>query len=101
MVTSTESSDPSNTGDHSTSRSPVVPESVRSNSGIMPYIERMWILFCLYTLSIGPMYWHWLSGREVRGSTLIAVFYEPLRILGVWFPLFGEWLNWYVRLWIL
>ncbi|SFI45991.1 hypothetical protein [Planctomicrobium piriforme] len=64
------------------------------------FIERFFIAFCVYALSIGPMYWHWVAGREVKGSLWIATFYEPLRILGEMVPLFGEWLNWYVRLWI-
>ncbi len=68
---------------------------------IEAYIERMFILLCIYTLSVGPMYWDWLAGRQAKGNPYIAAFYEPLRIAGELFPPFGEWLNWYIRFWIL
>ncbi len=70
-------------------------------SAFSGYVERMFLLFSVYTLSIGPMYWEWVGAREVTQNLWIAAFYEPLRRLGMAFPLFGEWLNWYVRLWIL
>lgn len=62
--------------------------------------EQMIIMFGLYVFSIGPMYWTWLRAKHVDGSQYIAAFYEPLWFLGGLFPRFGEWLNWYVRLWI-
>ncbi|WP_437187099.1 hypothetical protein SH668x_000480 [Planctomicrobium sp. SH668] len=64
------------------------------------YFERMFILFCIYTLSIGPMYWQYLNARHASGPTLLAAFYEPLRLLGEYFPLFGKSLNWYISLWV-
>jgi len=63
------------------------------------FIERMFIIFCLYALSIGPMYWQWVEARYVDGFRIIAAFYEPLRILGEIFPVLGEWLNWYLTFW--
>jgi hypothetical protein len=68
---------------------------------VVAFLERALICFCLYTLSIGPMYWQWLAGRQARGPVLITAFYEPLRLLGELIPAFGEWLNWYIRWWIL
>lgn len=64
-------------------------------------LERFIIFFSLYTFSIGPMYWTWYESRYMHGNELVAIFYEPLRLLGEWVPFFGEWLNWYVKLWIL
>lgn len=64
------------------------------------FIERMFILFCIYALSIGPMYWPWVSARQAHGWYMVAAFYEPLRILGETFPLFGQTLNWYISLWV-
>jgi len=64
------------------------------------FVERMFILFCLYALSIGPMYWQWVEARYVNGFSLIAAFYEPLRILSETFPLLGKCLNWYLTFWV-
>ncbi len=62
--------------------------------------EQMVIVFGLYVLSIGPMYWTWIEAKHVDGSHLIAAFYEPLWKLAGWIPPLGEWVNWYVCLWI-
>jgi len=93
MATSNDTSD-------SAGRTGTQADSRHFLAEVLPYLERMWLLFCFYTLSIGPMYWEWVSGREAKGSLVVAAFYEPLRWLGTTVPLFGEWLNWYVRLWI-
>lgn len=63
-------------------------------------VEEVFIAFSLYVLSIGPLYWKWYSAKYVEGAALLAAFYEPLWFLAGWIPGFGEWLNWYVRLWI-
>jgi len=67
---------------------------------------RMTVLFGLYVLSIGPMYWQWQSGRQGEGSRIIAAFYEPLYRLanmedrfGIG-ETFGSWLNFYISLWV-
>jgi hypothetical protein len=60
---------------------------------------RMLVLFGFYTLSIGPMYWRWYSGKYVNGSAVIAAFYEPLWILAGECPWFGDWVNAYIQLW--
>lgn len=62
-------------------------------------LMRMTVLFVCYTLSIGPMYWHWYSGKFVNGSQTVAAFYEPLWQLSHRYPWFGEWVDHYVRLW--
>lgn len=58
------------------------------------------IFFALYVLSIGPMYWQWYAGRNLGSNSLIAAFYEPLYQLAGWCEPFGEFMNWYVDLWI-
>lgn len=67
---------------------------------IIASTEQMIILLGIYIFSIGPMYWTWVDAKQVNGSYYIAAMYEPLWILGGLIPPFGEWLNWYVRLWI-
>jgi len=84
---------------------PVVPSVERSRRigwllWMEGFIERMFILFCLYALSIGPMYWQWVDAAYAHGSPWVAAFYEPLRMLGEQFPLFGKSLNWYISLWV-
>lgn len=64
------------------------------------YIERIFILFSIYTLSIGPLYWHYIDALQGNGNVLLAAFYQPLRILGELIPIFGKCLNWYVALWV-
>ncbi|MFV0443320.1 MAG: hypothetical protein ACK5Q5_07095 [Planctomycetaceae bacterium] len=60
---------------------------------------RMLVLFGLYVLSIGPMYWSWYSGKYANGSVYLAAFYEPLWILCVRYPWLGDWVDGYVWLW--
>jgi hypothetical protein len=55
--------------------------------------------FVLYTLSIGPMYWRWYASMYLNGPEYIARIYYPLYLLSAFRP-FGEFLNWYVDLWI-
>lgn len=64
------------------------------------FLERLFIIVWLYVFSIGPMYWYWMSGFYGGDHQFVALFYEPLRQLGVAVPVFGDWLNWYVRWWI-
>jgi len=62
--------------------------------------EQLIILFGLYVLSIGPMYWIWIEAKYVDGSYIVAAFYEPLwRLCGL-IPFLGDWVNWYVSFWI-
>lgn len=67
---------------------------------------RMAVLFGLYVLSIGPMFWMWHSGKFGNGYRIVAAFYEPLfRLANIDDPLhigetIGEWLNYYIGLWI-
>lgn len=67
---------------------------------LMFLAQRVFIYFSLYTLSIGPMYWKWYASQFVGGSSVVAAFYLPLVKLAEWIPPFGEWLDWYVNLWI-
>jgi hypothetical protein len=57
------------------------------------------VFFVLYTLSIGPMYWRWYASMYLNGPEYIARLYYPLYLLSAFRP-FGEFLNWYVGLWI-
>lgn len=74
----------------------MVPCWVRSAAG---FGQRMTVLFGLYVLSIGPMYWRWYSSEFVNGSPYVRAFYRPLWLLARRFPWFGEWLDFYVQMW--
>ncbi len=84
--------------------SPDVETKFEEEGSLLEYLiasaEQMVILFGLYVLSIGPMYWTWIAAKHVDGSYYIAAFYEPLWFLAGLVPPLGEWLNWYVCLWI-
>ena len=66
----------------------------------------MTVLFGLYVLSIGPMYWYWYFGKFGNGSLIVAAFYEPLFLMANQddslnlSQAFGEWLNSYISLWV-
>lgn len=64
------------------------------------FLERTFIWFCLYTLSIGPLYWQWVSAQAGGPYRLLAFFYLPLQVLAETIPPFGGWLNWYLHWWI-
>ena len=56
--------------------------------------------FVVYVLSIGPLYWQWYSSMYLNGPSFYAKLYYPLYLLAGLIPPFGEFLNWYVDLWI-
>ena len=62
--------------------------------------QRTFLYFTLYALSIGPFYWTWYKSRFVDGSSSVAAFYEPLVWLAEVIPPFGDWMSWYIHLWI-
>lgn len=66
---------------------------------LLATIEQAIILFGIYVLSLGPMYWTWIRAKHVDGNSVIAAIYQPLWVLGGLIDPFGEWLNWYVRFW--
>ena len=80
------------------------PQEEDSSGGLAGYLiasaEQMVILIGVYLFSIGPMYWIWLGAKYVDGNYYVAALYEPLwRLCGA-IPFLGDWVNWYVRLWI-
>ncbi|MEZ6067670.1 MAG: hypothetical protein R3B90_18610 [Planctomycetaceae bacterium] len=81
------------------------PEAEAGNSwgSVADYLigltARMTVLFGLYVLSIGPMYWKWYSSKFVDDSPWIAAFYEPLWKLSHYVPWLGGWIDFYVTLW--
>jgi hypothetical protein len=71
-----------------------------SRGWLFGLVQRIFLLLGFYVLSFGPMYWHWYGGRFAGGSQLVAAFYEPIIVLANFVPWFGEWMDWYVGLWI-
>ena len=57
------------------------------------------VIFVLYVLSAGPMYWTIYEAFHVNESRLIQAIYFPLVLLSEFEPI-GRILNWYVGLWI-
>lgn len=58
------------------------------------------VLWVLYTLSIGPMYWTWFGSKFNQQGVLWALVYEPLYLVCHWVPPFGRLVDAYVMLWI-
>jgi hypothetical protein len=69
-------------------------------SWLFGFVQRTFLLLGIYVLSFGPMYWHWYGGRFAGGSQIVAAFYEPIVVIATFVPWFGEWMDWYVGLWI-
>jgi hypothetical protein len=67
---------------------------------IRRFLIRLAILFTLYVLSIGPLYWRWYGAKVGLDSRTFLIFFHPLETLAKWFPPLGHFLNWYVSLWI-
>ena len=58
------------------------------------------VLFTIYALSIGPLYWQWYGAKVGVGSPIFILLYRPLEKLAEWVPAVGHFLNWYVSQWI-
>ena len=74
--------------------------AARSRRVMRRLLIRLAILFTLYVLSIGPLYWKWYAAKVGLGSRMFLVLYHPLETMAKWFPPLGHFLNWYVSLWI-
>jgi hypothetical protein len=77
-----------------------LPKSRRALLRLEAFLERTFLIFCLYVLALGPLYWEWFAGKYLRGSMLLAAFYEPLWVLANSVPWLGRIINWYLWLWI-
>ena len=58
------------------------------------------IAMALYILSAGPMYWTIYEAFFVGHNPLIQTLYLPLVWLASNSDLFGQWMEWYVGLWV-
>jgi hypothetical protein len=67
---------------------------------IRRFVIRLAIIFTLYALSIGPLYWQWYAAKVGLGSPIYLALYRPLELLARSIPPLGHFLNWYVSLWI-
>ena len=88
--------------DNAPAAAPRKPEDSEATwSGFLLFFaQRVFLYLTLYVLSIGPLYWTWYESQFVGGSSIIAAFYLPLVALAEWVPPFGDWIEWYVHLWI-
>ena len=86
---------------------PVIPEQTEPYESEGPTFwefaarvyNRVIILLVLYVLSIGPSFWLWMESMYLESGPAIATFYYPLVLVCDWIPLFGDLVNWYIRLW--
>lgn len=62
--------------------------------------NRVLVATVVYVLSIGPMFWHWHEATFLHGEPFVAKLYYPLLIACTICPPFGDWVNWYINLWI-
>lgn len=58
------------------------------------------ILFTVYALSVGPLYWQWYGAKSGLASPIYLILYGPLERLAKVIPPLGHLLNWYISLWI-
>jgi hypothetical protein len=64
------------------------------------FLLRLAVMFTLYVLSIGPLYWKWYAAKVGLGSPVFILLYRPLETLAELIPPLGHFLNWYISLWI-
>jgi hypothetical protein len=64
--------------------------------GIVAQFVLVWII---YTLSIGPMYWTWFAARYIDGSYWIIAFYAPLQAACEYVPYYGDWVEGFIWWW--
>ena len=57
------------------------------------------VVWVLYALSIGPMYWTWYSASYIRGPSWVPALYGPLQFVGEHVPVFGRWIDDYIWWW--
>lgn len=61
---------------------------------------RVMIVFILYVLSTGPMYWLVFAGYQASGSSFIANLYFPIVWACQQSDVVCTWFDWYVGLWV-
>jgi len=61
---------------------------------------RLLVMFVLYVLSTGPMYWACYEAYYANGSKYIAMFYWPITV-ACENETIANWITWYVELWVI
>lgn len=59
------------------------------------------VLWVIYSLSIGPMYWQWYWAMYGNGPRWVAKMYFPLLLVCESIPWYGRLINWYLAWWVL
>lgn len=57
------------------------------------------LVWSIYTLSIGPMYWTWFGSTFVGGPYWVRALYSPLRIACLYVPMYGDLVEDYIWWW--
>jgi hypothetical protein len=57
------------------------------------------VVWLIYTLSIGPMYWTWFGSTYVGGPYWVCALYSPLRIACLYVPPYGDLVENYIWWW--
>jgi hypothetical protein len=91
--------DPTESGVSAPLPMPVAPRTWRG--WVLRSAGQMLLLFSVYTLSIGPMFWTWYSAMYLDGPVWVAKLYLPLVIACEVIPPFGWLVNQYINWWIL
>lgn len=82
-------------------REPAPPASKNTvRNLILRIYNRTLILFLMYILSTGPMYWYVYEAYNMGGSSFLANFYGPIALM-CQVDWIANWFDWYIGLWIL
>jgi hypothetical protein len=76
---------------------PVKP--IRKLLTVRGVILQLAIVWVLYTLSIGPMFWTWFGARFVDGPYWVLAFYSPLQYVCECVPVYGDLVENYIWWW--
>jgi hypothetical protein len=68
-------------------------------STLRGFVLQFVLVWALYTLSIGPMFWTWYGAVYVGGPRWVVAFYAPLQLACRAVPSYGEWVENYIWWW--
>lgn len=82
--------------DHAHSSPSFPPRRITLRGLVLKFV----LIWLIYTLSIGPMYWTWFGSAYVTGDPYwVLALYSPLRLTCYYVPVYGDLVETYIWWW--
>lgn len=78
---------------------PAAPSPKRAGKALRRLALQFALIWLIYTLSIGPMFWTWFSAAYVGGPYWVIAFYSPLQLACEYVPYYGDLVENYIWWW--